>query len=82
LLVVGAFCAMIGIVFNRWDVTVSGLVVPLSYSPGTIYQSAAGTYWPSLPEWGVAIGVVGYALTLLTLGVWLLPLFNHQPKGS
>ena len=82
LLVLGAFCAMIGIVFNRWDVTVSGLVVPLSYSPGTIYQSAAGAYWPSLPEWGVAVGVVGYALAMLTLGVWLLPLFNHQPKRS
>jgi Ni/Fe-hydrogenase subunit HybB-like protein len=49
-LVLGAFCAMIGVVFNRWDVTVSGLIIPLSYSPGTAYQSAAGVYWPSLPE--------------------------------
>ena len=38
-LVVGALCAMIGIVANRWNVTVSGLTVPLSYSPGVLYQS-------------------------------------------
>ena len=73
---------MIGVIFNRWDVTVSGLVIPLDYSPGTIYQSAAGAYWPSVAEWGVAIGVVGYALVLLTLGIWLLPLFNHRPQSK
>ncbi len=33
-LVLGAAGAMMGIIVNRWNVTVSGLVVPLSYSPG------------------------------------------------
>ena len=75
-LVVGAVCAMIGIVANRWNVTVSGLTVPLSYSPGVLYQSASGSYSPSLTEWGIAIGVVGYALLMLTLGLRFLPLFN------
>ena len=39
-LVVGALCAMIGIIANRWNVTVSGLTVPLAYSPGVLYQAA------------------------------------------
>jgi Ni/Fe-hydrogenase subunit HybB-like protein len=75
-LVVGALCAMIGVIANRWNVTVSGLTVPLSYSPGVLYQAAPGSYSPSLTEWGIAIGVVGYALLLLTLGLRFLPLFN------
>lgn len=75
LLALGAFSAMIGIVVHRWDVTVSGLFVPLAYSPGTLYHLPAGNYWPALSEWGIAIGIIGYALTLLTLGIKLLPLF-------
>lgn len=79
-LVVGALCAMIGIVASRWNVTVSGLTVPLAYSPGVLYQAAPGSYAPSLAEWGVALGVIGYALLMLTLGLRFLPLFNGAPS--
>lgn len=78
LLVLGAFCAMAGIALNRWDVTVGGLFVPLSYSPGVLYQIEPVHYTPSLVEWGVGLGVIGYALTMLTLGVKFLPLFKHE----
>ncbi len=74
--VLGAISAMVGIIINRWNVTVGGLFVPLSYSPGTLYQLPPGVYWPSLYEWGVAILVVGYALTVLTLSAKFLPLFK------
>jgi molybdopterin-containing oxidoreductase family membrane subunit len=77
-LVLGAFLAMIGIVINRWNVTVSGLFVPLSYSPGTEYQLPPGSYFPNFVEWGIAIGIIGYALTMLTIGVRFLPLFGKQ----
>jgi Ni/Fe-hydrogenase subunit HybB-like protein len=70
--------AMIGIVINRWNVTVGGLFVPLSYSPGTLYQLPPGKYFPGLPEWGVAIGILGYGFTLLTLGLRYLPLFGKE----
>ena len=59
---VGWIVAMIGIIINRWDVTVSGLFVPLAYSPGTQYVLPAGNYFPNLTEWGVAMGIIGYAL--------------------
>ena len=60
----------------------SGLVVPLSYSPGTLYQPPVGVYWPSLAEWGIVVGVIGYALLVFTLGVRFLPLFPVGAKND
>lgn len=81
LLALGGLCAMIGLIINRWNVTVSGLFVPLAYSPGTQYVLPAGSYFPNLTEIGVAIGIIGYALAMLTLGVKFLPLFNGKEHG-
>jgi molybdopterin-containing oxidoreductase family membrane subunit len=78
-LVLGAICAVAGVIFNRWDITVTGLYVPVSFSPGTSYQLESGAYWPGLVEWGVAVGIIGYALLMLTLGIRYLPLFG-DPK--
>ena len=77
-LVLGSGLAALGIIINRWNVTVSGLVVPLSYSPGTAVQLEPGSYTPSVVEWGVIAGVAGYALLIFTLGVLLLPLFQSK----
>jgi Ni/Fe-hydrogenase subunit HybB-like protein len=81
-LVVGAMLATIGVVANRWNVTVSGLTVPLVYSPGVAYRPEAAVYSPSLAEWGIALGVVGYALLMLTLGLRFLPLFKPRAEES
>ena len=81
-LVLGSILAVIGVIVNRWNVTVSGLTVPLSYSPGTLYTSPVGSYFPSLSEWGVALGVIGYALLMLTLGVLFLPLFAENVEHA
>jgi molybdopterin-containing oxidoreductase family membrane subunit len=76
--VLGAFSAMLGIIIHRWNVTVGGLFVPISYSPGTAFELPTGTYFPAPVEWGVAILVIGYALTVLTLGARFLPLFEKN----
>ena len=78
LAVLGALSAMIGIILHRWNVTVGGLFVPVSYSPGTQFQLPAGSYFPAPVEWGVAILVIGYALTVITLGARFLPLFDQK----
>lgn len=78
LLALGGFMAICGIIINRWDVVVSGLFVPLSYSPGTQYILPAGKYFPNFIELGVAVGIIGYALAMLTLGVKYLPLFDEK----
>ena len=77
-LVWGALFAVFGVIVNRWNTTVTGLFVPLSYSPGTLYRLPPGNYIPNLVEWGVVIGVLGYALMILTLGVLFLPLFAQE----
>jgi molybdopterin-containing oxidoreductase family membrane subunit len=82
LLVLGGFSAMLGIIINRWNVTVSGLFVPLSYSPGTQYVLPPGSYFPNLVEWGIAIGIIGYALMMITLGVKYLPLFKKEEEHA
>jgi molybdopterin-containing oxidoreductase family membrane subunit len=79
-LVWGALTAVLGLVVNRWNTTVSGLFVPLSYSPGTLYRLPPGAYWPNLVEWGVAVGIAGYGLLMLTLGILFLPLFVHKEQ--
>jgi molybdopterin-containing oxidoreductase family membrane subunit len=78
LLVLGAGLAALGIVINRWNITVGGLLVPLDYSPGIARQLEPGIYIPSLTEWAVAVGMVGYALAAFTLGVRSLPIFTWQ----
>jgi molybdopterin-containing oxidoreductase family membrane subunit len=77
-LVLGTMMGVVGILFNRWNITVSGLIVPLAYSPGVLYRPEAVYYWPSLVEWGVGVGIVGYILLMLTLGIRFLPLFKQQ----
>jgi Ni/Fe-hydrogenase subunit HybB-like protein len=81
-LVLGAGLAVMGLVMNRWNVTVSGLFVPLAYSPGTMYELPPGTYFPNLSEWGIAIGIIGYAFMMITLGVLFLPLFRREKASG
>ena len=77
-LVLGGALAILGVLTNRWNVTVTGLYVPLQYSPGVLYQLEPVRYFPSLAEWGIVIGILGYALTMLTLGIRFLPLFAKE----
>jgi molybdopterin-containing oxidoreductase family membrane subunit len=81
-LVIGALFAVVGVIINRWNVTVSGLFVPLAYSPGTLYQLEPGRYFPNLVEWGIAVGIIGYVLLMITLGVRYLPLFGEGKTHS
>jgi Ni/Fe-hydrogenase subunit HybB-like protein len=76
--VVGALSAMVGIIIHRWNITVGGLFVPVTFSPGTAFKLPPGTYFPAPVEWGVAILVIGYALTVITLGAYFLPLFEKS----
>jgi Ni/Fe-hydrogenase subunit HybB-like protein len=73
--VLGTLLAMIGIVVNRWNVTVSGLYVPLDY-PGAVYRPNWAVFQPG--EFGIVAGVLGYALLMLTLGFMFLPLFDKE----
>ena len=70
--------AVIGIIINRWNVTLSGLIVPLDWSPGTAELFPVNAYVPNLVEWGTALGILGYALLMFTLGLRFLPMFPDE----
>ncbi|MCU0480743.1 MAG: polysulfide reductase NrfD [Anaerolineae bacterium] len=75
LLMLGAFMIIAGLVINRWNVTLSGFVIPMDWSPGVREVFPLNTYSPALVEWGVSIGVVAYSWLAFTLGVRFLNLY-------
>jgi molybdopterin-containing oxidoreductase family membrane subunit len=77
LVMMGTLMIIAGLVVNRWNVTLSGFVVPMDWSPGVLEIFSINTYTPSLAEWGVAIGIVGYSWLGCTLGVRYLRLYPY-----
>lgn len=72
---------IVGVVMNRWNVTLSGLVAPPAWSPGVLGNIVAVSYSPSIVEIFVALGIVSYALLGFTLGVRYLEIYpspKHQ----
>ncbi|MFQ6013864.1 MAG: NrfD/PsrC family molybdoenzyme membrane anchor subunit [Anaerolineae bacterium] len=69
-------CALvvIGVVINRWNVNISGLVTPLVLSP-SLSLSPLAQYTPTWVEWVTSAGVVAYGLLAYTLGTRFLPIF-------
>lgn len=64
-----------GVVINRWNVTLSGLVAPPQWSPGILGNVVVASYLPTWTEVIVSIGILGYALMGFSLGVRFLPLY-------
>ena len=71
------FLVVFGVVINRWNVTLSGLVVPPQWSPGVLGRTIAVAYVPSWVEIAVSVGVLAYSFLAFTLGARYLPLFQH-----
>ena len=71
------FLIVFGVIINRWNVTLSGLVVPPQWSPGVLGRTIAVAYTPSWVEIAVSVGVLGYAFLAFTLGAKYLPLFTQ-----
>lgn len=82
-LLTGLGLVVMGVVINRWNVTLSGLVVPPDWSPGVLGNVVAASYFPTWTEFAVSAGVLGYGLLAFTLGVRYLPIFekaDHTPE--
>jgi molybdopterin-containing oxidoreductase family membrane subunit len=76
LLLAGLVLIVMGVTVNRWNVTLSGLVVPPQWSPGVLGSVVAAPYFPTLPELLIATGIVAYGLLALTLGIRYLPIYD------
>lgn len=83
-LMVGLAMIVVGVIVNRWNVTLSGLVAPPDWSPGVLGNILAASYFPTPIEIAVAIGIVAYALLGFTIGVRYLHLFraDHSPAST
>ncbi len=75
LLMIGAGLVITGLVINRWNVTLSGFVIPFDWSPGVGNVFPINEYQPALIEWGVALGIVCYGWLAFTLGIRFLNLY-------
>lgn len=71
-------CAMVvvGLVVNRWNTTMSGLIAPPHWSPGIMGSGTVVSYFPSFVELAVVLGVIGYALAAFSLGIRYLRLIS------
>jgi molybdopterin-containing oxidoreductase family membrane subunit len=75
-LATGTALIIMGVIVNRWNVTLSGLVAPPQWSPGVLGNTLLTSYTPSLPEVLVSLGVLGFGLLAFSLGVKYLPIYK------
>jgi Ni/Fe-hydrogenase subunit HybB-like protein len=80
-LVIAGLSTTIGLLLCRWDVTLSGLVASLSYSPSnpTVQFFA---YTPTWVEWAGVAGVLAYGGLAYTLAVRFLPIFEMEEAST
>lgn len=64
-----------GVIVFRWNMTLAGFVVPLDWSPGVADNLTVASYVPGLPEWMIAIGILGYWVLLWSLAARFLNLY-------
>lgn len=76
-LFVGGGLTVMGLVVNRWNTTLIGLVTPLSVTPQITYPLYP-TYTPALIEWTVILGVLCGVVLVFTLAMRFLPAFRAQ----
>jgi formate dehydrogenase iron-sulfur subunit len=73
LLFSGALLSMLGVIFNRTNVTLFGMTLR-----GPMPQIQPQSYFPSAVEWGVSIGLIAATIFLFKLGAKYLPILPKE----
>ncbi|MBN1178705.1 MAG: polysulfide reductase NrfD [Anaerolineae bacterium] len=76
-LVLAGVGATTGLLLCRWNVTLTGLVATVSYSPSAPSINFF-SYFPTWVEWAAVAGVLAYAGMVYTLAVRFLPIFGAE----
>lgn len=79
-LLLGLGLLVFGVIVNRWNTTLSGLIAPPNWSPGVLGSVVTASYSPTWTEVAVSIGIVGYAWLAFTLAVRFLPIYQSTRK--
>jgi formate dehydrogenase iron-sulfur subunit len=69
--------AVLGVVFNRANVVLFAMTFK-----GRMPWGAPHSYWPSIFEWGVSIGLIAATIFLFGLGARLLPILSKAEPGE
>ena len=77
LLGAAAFLSVGGVVLNRVNVVVGGMMLK-----GAAPQNAPQPYFPSAVEWGISLGLVAATIFLFGLGARLMPVLPMDPARA
>jgi len=73
-IMVAALMVIIGLVINRWNMTLSGFVVPLDYTPG-VATLPVNTYVPNGIEILISAAIVAYSWLFFSLAARFIRLY-------
>jgi molybdopterin-containing oxidoreductase family membrane subunit len=76
-LIIGLGLLVFGVIVNRWNTTLSGLIAPPDWSPGVLGGVVTASYAPTLVEVGVSLGIIAYAWLAFTLAVRFLHIYDQ-----
>jgi len=76
-LFLGALLATLGVVFNRMNVVL--LAMDLK---GPMPQIAPASYFPSIFEWGISVGLIAATIFLFGLGARLMPVLPKEEAAQ
>lgn len=71
---IATFMVIAGLVINRWNMTLSGFVVPLDWLPG-VRSLPPNEYYPNMVEILVSVGIVAYSWLFFSLAVRFIRLY-------
>jgi formate dehydrogenase iron-sulfur subunit len=76
-LMVGALLTTLGIVFNRVNVVIMAMDLR-----GAMPQIAPESYFPTIFEWGISVGLIAATIFLFGLGVRLMPVLPARETAQ
>jgi formate dehydrogenase iron-sulfur subunit len=76
ILLAAAALAVFGVVYNRANVVLFAMTFQ-----GRMPWVAPHSYWPSIFEWGISIGLIAATIFLFGLGARLLPILSRAEAG-
>jgi formate dehydrogenase iron-sulfur subunit len=77
MLLAGALLAVLGVVYNRANVVLFAMTFR-----GRMPWVAPHSYWPSIFEWGISIGLIAATIFLFGLGARLFPVLSKPEAGK
>lgn len=73
-LIAGAACGVAGMIVNKFALTIHGCSVP------NFPWEQPASYFPSIQEWFITLGIITTMIVIYLWGAWHLPLYPHADR--